>query len=277
MSTTFFDSTSFNVFNAFTVIDLCSGASGGVAKGGGSTFTVSLAGQVKIDTVKLGVSASSSIGTTWTFNVGIYNVGVGNTVGTLVGNLITGATFTTTAGNQNTAVIDDLTSTITPVTVTGSTRYWLIVTDPTSTGFQWNTVAIDGTDHFPGEYTADCAPLLNAVTNTPFIMLVGGSVAATPPSPSGTVNIPLAGSFGQTKSGYGINQKIIQVPEMNTFDEVRQVLARVVGELQNHIATQLPIVNYKQNQIKNVAPPTEGDDVVTLKYLQSVQLPPQPK
>lgn len=98
-----------------------------------------------------------------------------------------------------------------------------------------------------------------------------------PPAPSGGTNIPLVGNYGQSKAGFGINQKIITIPEMNTFDEVRQVLARVIGELQNHIATQLPIIDYKQRKITNVAPPTEGDDVVTLKYLQSVQLPAQPK
>lgn len=98
-----------------------------------------------------------------------------------------------------------------------------------------------------------------------------------PPNPTGGTSIPLVGNYGQSKAGFGINQKIIAIPEMNTFDEVRQVLARVIGELQNHIATQLPIIDYKQRKITNVAPPTEGDDVVTLKYLQSVQLPAQPK
>lgn len=101
--------------------------------------------------------------------------------------------------------------------------------------------------------------------------------APPPPAPSGGTNIPLVGNYGQSKAGFGINQKIITIPEMNTFDEVRQVLARAIGELQNHIATQLPIIDYKQRKITNVAPPTEGDDVVTLKYLQSVQLPAQPK
>lgn len=101
----------------------------------------------------------------------------------------------------------------------------------------------------------------------------GGTIVPVTPGP----NIPLIGNYGQSKAGFGINQKIITIPEMNTFDEVRQVLARVIGELQNHIATQLPIIDYKQRKITNVAPPTEGDDVVTLKYLQSVQLPAQPK
>jgi hypothetical protein len=107
-----------------------------------------------------------------------------------------------------------------------------------------------------------------------------GTPAPVPPpvpTPSGAPNIPLIGAYATTRSGFGINQKVIAIPEMSSFDEVRQVLAHTIRELQNHIATQLPIVDYKQRKITNVAPPTEGDDVVTLKYLQSVQLPAQPK
>lgn len=175
MPTTFFDSTSFNVFNAFTIPDLCSGASGGVVKGAGSSFTVSLtSAQAKISSVKIGVSTSATPGTTWTYNVEIYAVGAGNTVGTLVGTLVSGQTFTTLAGQTNQAQIIDLTSVLTPVIVNGNTRYWLIVRDPTSSGFQFNTVQVDGTNHFPGEYTADCSPLINGTSNTPFIMFVAG-------------------------------------------------------------------------------------------------------
>lgn len=108
--------------------------------------------------------------------------------------------------------------------------------------------------------------------------LIGALVPPPPPpTPSGGQDIPLIGNYAQSKSGFGINQKIIAIPEMSSFEEVRQVIARAVGELQNHIATQLPIIDYKQRKITNVAPPTEADDVVTLKYLQSVQLPAQPK
>jgi hypothetical protein len=109
---------------------------------------------------------------------------------------------------------------------------------------------------------------------TSFILL---PAAAPPPPPKGLGAIPLVGDYGRGKAGFGINQKIIAIPEMSSFDEVRQVIARAISEVQNHIATQLPIVDYKQRKITNVAPPTEGDDVVTLKYLQSVQLPAQPK
>lgn len=116
---------------------------------------------------------------------------------------------------------------------------------------------------------------------TPGLGFYRGITASAPipptPTPSGGQDIPLIGNYAQSKSGFGINQKIIAIPEMSSFEEVRQVIARAVGELQNHIATQLPIIDYKQRKITNVAPPTEADDVVTLKYLQSVQLPAQPK
>lgn len=66
-----------------------------------------------------------------------------------------------------------------------------------------------------------------------------------------------------------MNKKLISIPELHTLDDVRQVLAKTVNDLQTSIISQLPIVDYAGARIQNVGAPQAADDVVTLKFLQS--------
>lgn len=66
-----------------------------------------------------------------------------------------------------------------------------------------------------------------------------------------------------------MNKKLISIPELHTLDDVRQVLAKTVNDLQTSIISQLPIVDYAGERIQNVGAPQAADDVVTLKFLQS--------
>ncbi|MDE1766574.1 MAG: hypothetical protein KGI27_09950 [Thaumarchaeota archaeon] len=93
-----------------------------------------------------------------------------------------------------------------------------------------------------------------------------------PPTPT----LQIRGS-SNTQGRYGksgIKQRVITVPEMYSFEEVRQAMAKALNDLQVHIASQLPISNYQGQNISNVGPPVAADDVVTLRYLQSVYVPP---
>lgn len=74
----------------------------------------------------------------------------------------------------------------------------------------------------------------------------------------------------------GINQKLIVVPQMTSFEEVQQAMAKALNDLQTSICNQLPITNYQNKRITNVGPPQAPDDAVTLKYIQSGAQPAQP-
>lgn len=75
----------------------------------------------------------------------------------------------------------------------------------------------------------------------------------------------------------GINQKLVTIPAMNSFDEVRQVMAQALAQVQANIANQLPVTNMQGKQLTNVGLPVAADDAVTLKYLQSGLVTIQPQ
>jgi len=246
------------------------------------SFSISSSGNWILNNLKLGVNPKAR--TDIEVTADLYSA-TGTNIGTLIQNLVTNATFT----GLSTQTHMTLNLPIANATLTGGgARYWIAIQDPQGTAaniWTWDDATAGGGGEVgvSGEFNAGnpsssgfCfyPPTANN-SLAPYMMYVALCAgAAPPPSPYGIGGV---NSYGQGKAGYGINQKIIAIPEMNSFDEVRQVMARAIAEVQNHIATQLPILNYKQRKITNVAPPTEGDDVVTLKYLQSVQLPAQPK
>lgn len=78
-----------------------------------------------------------------------------------------------------------------------------------------------------------------------------------------------------SQNGSTLNKVLITIPEMQSFEDVRTVLGRVIDELQTRLLNQFPITNYQGHRISNVAVPVGADDVVTLRYLQGDKLPPQ--
>lgn len=70
------------------------------------------------------------------------------------------------------------------------------------------------------------------------------------------------------------NRFSINIPEMNSFEDVRQALSQVLSDFQQKLLAQFPITNYGGKRISNVAVPVGADDVVTLRYLLGQQLPP---
>lgn len=93
-----------------------------------------------------------------------------------------------------------------------------------------------------------------------------------PSTPTAFTGSPIT-SFGRVGKG-AIKQTLIEVPEMQSFEDVRQVMAKALNDLQLHIASQLPVTNHQGLRLTNVSPPIAADDVVTLKYLQSIYVPP---
>lgn len=53
-------------------------------------------------------------------------------------------------------------------------------------------------------------------------------------------------------------------------------MAKAFADMQNGIAKQMPLTDMQGKRLSNVGAPLAPDDAVTLKYLQSNQLPPQP-
>lgn len=79
-------------------------------------------------------------------------------------------------------------------------------------------------------------------------------------------------NVGVTSAQDGVlTQHPVVVPEMSSFEDVRQAIANVFATFQQSLHSQFPLTNFQGKRITNVAPPTSADDVVTLKYLQSNQ------
>jgi len=72
-----------------------------------------------------------------------------------------------------------------------------------------------------------------------------------------------------------LKKVVITIPPMSTFEDVRQVMAKVLSDFQDQLLAQFPIVNYGGRRLQNVGVPQAADDVVTLKYLEGVQPQPQ--
>jgi len=63
---------------------------------------------------------------------------------------------------------------------------------------------------------------------------------------------------------------IINIPPMQTMEDVRQAISQAFTSFQNQLLSQLPITDMGGERLSNVAFPVDADDAVTLRYLDSV-------
>lgn len=102
------------------------------------------------------------------------------------------------------------------------------------------------------------------------VTVSGGGEKAVPiwkaPGASAFFNVPVSTSVSR-------GPRPILIPQMDSFNDVRQVVANSFNQLQTQIATQGPPTNFQGQRVQNIANPQQPNDAVTLGYLNSVLIP----
>lgn len=65
----------------------------------------------------------------------------------------------------------------------------------------------------------------------------------------------------------------VLVPQIGSWEEVRQAFSQQLNQLQQNISSQFPIVDYGGSRVQNVGSPQQLGDAVNLGYLHGVLLP----